>query len=115
MKAAELCHGLLARKGHAAPSMAVSQPGPALSRIPTAPVGAPKPDVDDGRRVRLTLRLNPGEHRRLRVAAAHLDCSMQAVMSKALEAYLTGLRADCPCLGSCDSGEGRGQGGGCAR
>ncbi len=115
MKAAELCHGLLARKGHAAPSMTASQSGPALSRIPTTPVGASKPDIGESRRVRLTLRLSPSDHRRLRVAAAHLDCSMQAVLTKALEAYLTGLRADCPCLGGCDAGEGRSQSGGCAR
>jgi len=58
--------------------------------------------LDDGR-VRVALRLDEPRHRRLRLAAAHMHKSVQAVMIAALDHYLQRIVANaldepCPCL-----------------
>lgn len=65
-----------------------------------------------GRQIRrkTTLRLSADQHRRLRIAAAQLDCSQQALMVDALEAYLEQIAAgcfpDCGCLRPAIEGDG---------
>ena len=54
-------------------------------------------------RTKLSLRLDPERHLRLKLAAAHLRRSSQAIMLDALDAYLSTVTAnldkDCHCLG----------------
>lgn len=59
-------------------------------------------------RYRLTVRLTREQRRRLRTAAAQLDCSLQHVLVDALDRYLDGLCAcampQCHCLARRDGG-----------
>ena len=44
-----------------------------------------------GRRIHMSVRLTPEDHTRLKIACAQLDCSNQALIMEALEAYLDAL------------------------
>jgi hypothetical protein len=88
--AASLGEALLVVKGAAAPSRGVS---PRVRRAGRE---------EDGR-ARVTMRLEEARHRRLRLAAAHLHKSAQAVLLAALDHYLERilpgvLHEPCPCL-----------------
>jgi len=85
---ASLSDSLLVVKGAAAPSC--------------APKRLRRGRVDDNR-VRVALRLDDMRHRGLRLAAAHMRKSVQAVMLAALDHYLerivpNTLGEPCPCL-----------------
>jgi hypothetical protein len=92
--AAALTATLLARKGDAVPSR--------LFAVPPAPSPAPRPEPQPatapaGPRRRLTLRLEPDRHLRLKLAAAHLGMSLQDVILAALDDHLPRV-APCVCL-----------------
>lgn len=125
-KPAILSSALIARKGDAAPTgytpirlrdvtagrsatetagspstgdpQSASVPGiaPALAAI-----GNPSPaDIE---RARVSVRLDPDRHLKLRLTAAHLHNSLQDIMTDALDRYLEQigpevLRNDCACL-----------------
>lgn len=109
-EASPLTASLLARKGTAVPSrlFAVAPPAPpriAEPRIveprPTALAAAPstalsRKNILKNRR-RITLRLDPDQHMRLKLAGAHLGMSLQDIMIAALDAHLV-REAPCPCL-----------------
>ena len=61
------------------------QPGPAAGRR-------------EADRVALTLRLDRERHRRLRIVGARHECSSQAVIVRALDAYLATCGDRCACL-----------------
>jgi hypothetical protein len=92
--AAALTSTLLAKKGGAIPSrlFAIASPTPRAEP-------APPPVMPTGERRRLTLRLDPDRHLRLKLAAAHLGLSLQDVIVAALDDHLT-RAAPCPCLKS---------------
>jgi hypothetical protein len=86
---ASLSDALLVAKGTAAPSC--------------APNHKQRRGRLDDIRVRVALRLDEPRHRRLRLAAAHMHKSAQAVMLAALDHYLERIVANalaepCPCL-----------------
>jgi hypothetical protein len=93
--AAALSASLLVRKGDAQPSR--------LFALPTPMPAAPRPERVDPTpakdRRRLTLRLDPERHMRLKLAAAHLDISLQEMLIAALDAHLA-REAPCACLGA---------------
>lgn len=95
---AKLTSHLLARKGGAAPAALgahTPQPAPRTrTALPGRNTGAP---------ARLTLRLDERRHLRLKLTAAHLQQSLQAVLSEALDRYLDQvspemLSNNCVCL-----------------
>jgi hypothetical protein len=127
MSAATLSSKLLAPKGSAAPAGGRSRTPKRAVAAGLRPVGA-VPDAvpdssvppsgprgeanDDGyappgaERARVTLRLDPERHRRLRVAAACRGESMQSVMVAALDAYLANGAGGCACMAdTADSAE----------
>jgi len=64
----------------------------------------------EGERSRVSVRLDRERHLKLKLTAAHLDSSLQDVMTDALDRYLEQLgpevlRNDCACLGMKDGGE----------
>ena len=62
---------------------------------------------DPRSRARVSLRLDDRRHRRLRIAAVHLDASLQQLLTHALDQYLAQVAPDCPCMGhGCVAGEG---------
>ena len=102
---------LLARKGDARPAPIDTGEGrarpasadPAIGRPTAGPWPAPaawpeEPAGDPRRRVRVSLRLDDGRHRRLRLAAIHLDASLQQILTHALDQYLAQVAPDCPCM-----------------
>ena len=92
--AAALTAALLVRKGEAAPSRLFALPTPVLAPTPR-PELPPLPPAKDRRR--LTLRLDPERHMRLKLAAAHLDLSLQEILIAALDSHLA-REAPCACL-----------------
>jgi len=90
--AAALTAALMARKGAAQPSrlFAVASTAAAAPRP-----GRPAPPAKDRRRI--TLRLDAERHMRLKLAAAHLELSLQDILIAALDAYLA-REAPCACL-----------------
>lgn len=60
------------------------------------------PATANSSRRKTTVRLSADQHRRLRIAAAQLECSQQSLISEALETLLDQLAAgrlpDCSCL-----------------
>jgi hypothetical protein len=105
-EASPLTASLLARKGAATPSplFAVPTAAPRAQVTPFAtkpverPVEQPVAKPDDLRdRRRLTLRLDPDRHMRLKLATAHLDISLQDFLIAALDAHLA-REAPCACL-----------------
>lgn len=83
-----------------------SRPRPVLAPVPTSNNG---PVPTDSRRARVSVRLDRDRHLKLRLTAAHLDNSLQDVMTDALDRYLEQispdvLRTDCACLGVANPG-----------
>ncbi|HEX9835508.1 MAG TPA: hypothetical protein VGB90_01565 [Alphaproteobacteria bacterium] len=130
--ASSLTEALLARKGTAIPSHYVAPQVP-LSAVPVAyalgaPASAPprfavpptgvtvahplvhrtrpktgRDGVDFHDRRRITLRLDPGRHVRLKLASAHLDRSIQDILIDALDDHLARVAPNvaeggCACL-----------------
>ena len=120
MPVATLSAGLLARKGDARPSIVnPTDPHPIRDAEPLAARGGPAGSLcgigrlapsesadaaadgvrrDRHGRARISLRLDPARHRRLRLASVHLDASIQDILTAALDAYLSGLDLHCPCV-----------------
>jgi hypothetical protein len=124
-KFASITGALLARKGEAGPSADgragagrwLAQPDAATAV--TLPPSAPKPKApapqasfvpDAAASVKIALRLSEAQHFRMRVAAAQMQVTRQALLSAALDHYLATVCAaetpGCHCLTS-------GQGCGC--
>ncbi len=88
--------------GKLTPMMNGSRPS-ARSTIVTAP-RKPRRQADDDHHgpYRFSFRMPPDQHRRLRVAAAQKNISLQQALTDALENYLDGLCAcslkECNCL-----------------
>jgi hypothetical protein len=134
-----LTEALLARKGTAIPSRYVA-PSVPLAAVPASPASEisvpPSPfevpsnsvtvvrrlrhrtrpktgrdGVDFHDRRRITLRLDPGRHVRLKLASAHLDRSIQDIVIDALDDHLARVAPNvaeggCACLaGESDSKE----------
>jgi hypothetical protein len=79
---AKLTSHLLARKGGAArAALGTSAPRP-------SPRTRPASARDTGAPARLTLRLDERRHLRLKLTAAHLQQSLQAILIEALDRYL---------------------------
>ena len=110
-KFATITGDLLARKGEAGPSadrFAAAQrwkpEPPPMPSAPcaSAPVVGPAPDGSEPT-VKIALKLSEAQHFRMRVAAAQLQVTRQALMSAALDHYLATVCAaglpECKCLG----------------
>lgn len=123
--AAMLTASLMVRKGAAQPSRLFTLPTPVAQPLPSpaAKAGAPAPaatapvpasaasvpaatarapaatEFSTLDRRRLTLRLDPDRHLRLKLAAAHLHLSLQELLIAALDAHLA-REAPCACLAS---------------
>jgi hypothetical protein len=111
---AMLSSALLARKGDAAPTGYTpirSQEVNARIAKTGHPVSVIKPDFTaigdrasaESERARVSVRLDPDRHLKLRLTAAHLHNSLQDIMTDALDRYLEQigpevLRNDCACL-----------------
>ncbi|MCS6878276.1 MAG: hypothetical protein N2038_11395 [Geminicoccaceae bacterium] len=103
MRTARLTADLLVRRGEARAiadtyGSALLDPAPALAA--TAPPKRPKPRArpePDGPR-RVACRLEPEEHRRLRIAAARLGRPASALLREALARFLGDLAQGCACL-----------------
>jgi len=121
MSVASLDQRLMARKGRAAPAGGRRhEPG----RDPTEPMltapGHPtEPPAEPaepaairhtngaaGAPAKLTLRLPPDQHRRLRVAAACWNTTMQALMTAALDRYLADADDVCTRVAAAAAGTG---------
>lgn len=74
-------------------SFETTTPKPAKAAPPAKPVGS---------RAKLSVRLDPDRHLRLKLAAAHLQRSSQTIMLEALDAYLAkaapAIGGNCVCL-----------------
>lgn len=125
---AKLTAELLARKGAAAPagftpvaiagnprvpraSALIRREAIAAAGVPRAKDGSDDDGGDGTERARVTLRLDEARHLRLKLAAAHLQKSLQEILTTALDRYLDQvapeiLRSNCVCLAA---REGRGQ------
>ncbi|MGV8998583.1 MAG: hypothetical protein ACOH12_16705 [Parvibaculaceae bacterium] len=124
-KFASVTSALLSRKGEAGPSadrhslserwqmppnvkpVEVAMPMPAAAVV-AAPVVAPVAVSEAS--VKIALRLTEGQHFRMRVAAAQLQVTRQALVSAALDHYLKTVCAagvpQCRCLsGAAQSGQ----------
>lgn len=108
----------LVAKGRAMPAAVGSALQPLLILNPSAAVDSPEPrtpprarrvEPNAGRRidagagrVRLTLRLDPERHLKLRLVAAHLRRTVQAVLTAAIDLHLeevvTRFEEGCTCL-----------------
>ena len=111
---ASLTGTLLFRKGNASPSGFRVRPpyeAPSVAAITDVPVEAPsrrrsrKSDADKAASgvARLSIRLDPDQHRRLRIVAAHTRQSIQAIVMTALDSYIGEAAPDltkngCRCL-----------------
>lgn len=114
---ATLTGALLANKGAAAPSDPVSgfleefpgTPAPRNGNVcadvspPTVAPLRPNSEPKQAQaRTKLSLRLDPERHLKLKLAAAHQRRSSQAILLDALDAYLATvapeLDVNCPCL-----------------
>ncbi len=105
MTVASLDQHLMARKGTAAPAGGrrhdAATPAPRAETALTAPPAPPAPRAHaQGVPARFSLRLNPAQHRRLRVAAACHGVSMQALITAALDHYLADVDDVCACVRS---------------
>lgn len=127
MKAARLNGDLLSRKGDARPvsgfaavhgAPAGLPPRPALAALEAGSAGpmaesaaqrpqgkcAPDLKCDKFGRVRISLRLDPQRHLRLRLLAAHSEMSLQEALIAALDAYLGEEAQNLPCACLHDAG-----------
>ena len=114
-KTATLTGSLLVVKGAASPNAAVENDGgrATIQSLRARPMRAPYAQKNDGYS-HLSLRMNSVRHLRLRLAAAHLGYSGNALVIAALDHYLDHvlpslLEGNCGCLE-----KGRGQNQGCA-
>ena len=114
MTVASLNARLLARKGDARPApidtgedrARPTSPRPVSGSWQTPAAWPDEPASDPRSRARVSLRLDDARHRRLRLAAIHLDASLQQILTHALDQYLAQVAPDCPCMGrGCASGE----------
>jgi hypothetical protein len=107
MTVASLNARLLARKGDARPApidtgegrARPSMPRPSAGNWPAPAAWPEEPAGDPRSRARVSLRLDDVRHRRLRIAAIHLDASLQQLLTHALDQYLAQVALDCPCMG----------------
>ena len=102
MKTASLTASLLAGKGAAAPSTERA-PLDIASNIQLLPQPEPGRVVGDEGTLRVTLRMSAVRHLRLRLAAAHLGRSNQALMLAAIDHYIdhilpTLMAGHCACI-----------------
>jgi hypothetical protein len=124
---AMLSSALLARKGDATPTgytpiraQEVNASTAKTGHPVSTPVSVIKPDFTaiggrlsaDSERARVSVRLDPDRHLKLRLTAAHLHNSLQDIMIDALDRYLEQigpevLRNDCACLNFKNSAEQR--------
>ncbi|MES1991721.1 MAG: hypothetical protein V4441_12330 [Pseudomonadota bacterium] len=115
-KFASVTSALLSRKGEAGPSadrQSLNErwsPAPQVRRIEvTMPAAADIAPVGEAS-VKIALRLTEGQHFRMRVAAAQLKMTRQALISAALDHYLKTVCAagvpQCRCL----AGDGKSEG-----
>jgi hypothetical protein len=111
---ASLTGTLLFRKGNASPSGFRTRPPyetPNVAAVTDAPVEVPshrrsrKSGADKAASgvARLSIRLDPEQHRRLRIVAAHTRQSIQAIVMTALDSYIGEAAPDlakngCRCL-----------------
>lgn len=115
----KLTSALIARKGHAVPS-GFGIPAPLrYAGAPVIPNHSPKngsrsayhgaapvkESETEAQRARVSLRLNEERHLRLRLTAAHMQTTLQDILTQALDNYLNQIspeviRDDCLCLGS---------------
>ncbi len=109
---AALTSALIVTKGDAAPAGLLAMNRNRAAARPDAESKVPKPDsgavATDGpngpaHRARLTLRLEPDRHLKIRLAAAHMNLSLQDIMTDALDRYLAeikppNLNGACNCL-----------------
>lgn len=127
-KFASITGSLLARKGEAGPSPATLRSAASTDELrafsPETWIGMPDRPApalhghDAGAAPhRLTLRLDDDRHRRLCIASARLQTSVQHLVAAALDRYLAALcedeLADCSCLkkrGACRKTDGTGNG-----
>lgn len=135
---AVLSSALLARKGTAVPTgyspvrpdagvpartvPDTSRPEPVAAPVRLAvaghgPAGKPAKSAKPNERARVSVRLDKELHLKLKLSAAHLDQSLQDVVTDALEKYLEQLspeilRSECRCLGFGGAGEAAGSAGG---
>lgn len=114
---ARLTSHLLARTASALPvgrlaadiDLARALPGPEVApprpRAPEPRDVPPQSDQPRARRpeaadrVKMTVRLDPDRHDRLRILAARRRCTSQDIMIRALDAYVGACSGDCACLG----------------
>lgn len=89
VKAASLTSALLVAKGDAAPADRPwrYEPGGTVQPLPARARRRSGNGKDDGT-LRATLRMSAAEHLQLRLAAAHLNQSVQALMRAAIDHYL---------------------------
>jgi predicted DNA-binding protein len=113
VKAASLSAALLVAKGEASPSRAGGRGAARGATLEFLPKPARKPPGEDGV-TRVSLRMPGARHLRLRLAAAHLGRSNQALMLTAIDHYIDHvlpllIAGRCACLE-----QGRAVEGGCA-
>ncbi len=115
----KLTSALIARKGHAVPSNFGMLAPSRYTGEPVIPNHAPKngsrsagfiaaPAKESKRqaeRARVSLRLNQERHLRLRLTAAHMQTTLQDILTEALDNYLNQIspeviRDNCLCLRS---------------
>jgi hypothetical protein len=108
---ASLTSALIVTKGNAAPAgllamnrnRAPSRPNN-TARVPkSGSTAAAEGRNGPAQRARLTLRLDPDRHLKIRLAAAHMDLSLQDIITDALDRYLAeikppNLNGACNCL-----------------
>ena len=114
----KLTSALIARKGQAVPSGFGILAASRYAGVPVTPNYESKDGTRSARRgaapakeseraadrVRVSLRLNEERHLRLRLTAAHMQTTLQEVMTQALDNYLNNIspevvRDNCLCLG----------------
>ncbi len=102
---ASLSGALIVTKGHAAPAGLFGMNGkagvPTVQKPdrPAAGGAATRPALRNNHpaeRSRLTLRLDPDRHLKIKLAAAHLNLSLQELMTDALDRYLADIKPSYP-------------------
>ena len=114
---ASLTSSLIVTKGNAAPAGLLAMNRKRNSTRPAVSPKATKPHPpiegeapqSPGQRSRLTLRLDRDRHLKIKLAAAHLNLSLQELMIDALHNYLADVRPTnfgdaCNCLDGSDLG-----------
>ncbi len=107
--AAALTSSLIPRKGTAEPAGYIgpriapaSQSRPSENPGPRLNKATGRSEIE-GERARITLRLDPERHLRLKLAAAHMQRNLQDLVTEALDLYLDAVGPDflegrCACL-----------------